>query len=77
LGFKKICLNVARRVNRHNGKPSNGAKYPHSRRPVKLVASCRGESKSAAYSLEHMATSKARSKKLAIPQRYAANKEIP
>ncbi|MDR2819965.1 MAG: GIY-YIG nuclease family protein [Desulfovibrio sp.] len=68
-----VTSDVERRINQHNGKLPGGAKYTHSRQPVKLLMSCRCESKSAAYSLEHVVKAKARSKKLAILQRYAAN----
>lgn len=68
-----VTKDVKRRIDQHNGKLPGGAKYTHARRPVKLLASCRCESKNAAYSLEHMVKSKARSKKLAVLQRYAAN----
>jgi putative endonuclease len=68
-----VTNDVERRVNQHNGRLPGGAKYTHTRRPVKLLASCRCKSKNEAYSLEHMVKSKARSKKLAVLQRYAAN----
>ncbi|MDR2669513.1 MAG: GIY-YIG nuclease family protein [Desulfovibrio sp.] len=67
-----VSNDVERRVDQHNGKLPGGAKYTHPRRPVKLMASCRCESKSAAYSLEHRVKSKARSKKLATLQAYVA-----
>jgi putative endonuclease len=68
-----VTIDVERRVNQHNGQLPGGANYTHTRQPVKLLASCRCESKSAAYSLEHMVKSKVRSKKLAILQRFDEN----
>jgi putative endonuclease len=67
-----VTNDVERRVDQHNGKLPGGAKYTHSRRPVKLMASCLCERKSAAYGLERMIKSKARSKKLATLQMHVA-----
>jgi putative endonuclease len=58
-------------MSRHNGQLPGGAKYTHARQPVKLLASCRCESKSAAYSLERTVKSEARSEKIAALQAYA------
>jgi putative endonuclease len=67
-----VASDVERRVNQHNGKFPGGAKYTRGRRPVRLVASCRCESKSAAYSLEYRVKSKIRSQKLAALQMFQA-----
>jgi putative endonuclease len=68
-----VTNDVERRVDQHNGKLPGGAKYTRTRQPVKLLVSCRCESKSAAYSLEHLIKAKARSQKLAILQGYTAD----
>jgi putative endonuclease len=65
-----VTNDVERRMDRHNGKLPGGAKYTQSRQPVTLLASCRCESKSAAYSLEHTVKSKDRSEKVAVLQAY-------
>jgi putative endonuclease len=65
-----VTNDVERRVDQHNGKLPGGAKYTRSRQPVKLSASCRCKSKSAAYSLEHTVKSKVRSEKIAVLQAY-------
>jgi putative endonuclease len=68
-----VTKDVVRRLKQHNGTLSGGAKYTRTRQPVKLLASCACESKSAAYRLEHMLKSQPRSQKVAVLQSHASS----
>ncbi|MDR3320661.1 MAG: GIY-YIG nuclease family protein [Desulfovibrio sp.] len=61
-----VATDIRRRIDQHNGNLPGGAKYTRSRRPVKLLVSRECETKSMAYSLEHVIKSSPRAEKLGV-----------
>lgn len=61
--YTGITTDVARRLNEHNGRGKQGAKYTRARRPVKLMYSELCEGRSAAQKRESEIKKLSRSKK--------------
>ncbi|MDR2743924.1 MAG: GIY-YIG nuclease family protein [Desulfovibrio sp.] len=59
-----VAVDVARRLEQHNGLLPGGAKYTRSRRPVKLLASRECKDQRDACRLEYAVKSAPRGKKL-------------
>ena len=64
--YTGVAIDVVRRMDQHNGKRANGARYTRARRPVKLVYQARSANRSAACKREYRIKQMSRREKLAL-----------
>lgn len=62
--YTGVAIDVARRVEQHNGARAKGARYTRTRRPVKLVYQEKAANRSAACKREYMIKQLSRREKL-------------